>query len=252
MGDRIQITTADGRLGAYRARPSQAPAPAVVVLHEVFGVNSDIRQTCDALAAQGFLAIAPDLFWRQRPDVDLDVRSESDWQIGLALYQAYDRDIGACDVAATIAAAGTMEGASGKVGILGYCLGGLMAFLVAARGQVDAAVAFHGADTEKYLDEAPAVVAPMLIHLAGEDEFMPAAARAAIRSAIADKPNVQLFTYEGCSHAFSRHNGAHYDPKAAALANRRTWAFLDMALGGVRGALPPRPDGARCTAARNV
>ncbi|HEX8469291.1 MAG TPA: dienelactone hydrolase family protein [Allosphingosinicella sp.] len=239
MGDQIQITTADGRFGAYRARPSQAPAPAVVVLHEVFGVNCDIRQTCDALAAQGFLAIAPDLFWRQQPGVDLDVRSEPDWQIGLALYQAYDRDIGVGDVAATLCAASRMDGASGKVGVVGYCLGGLMAFLVAARGQVDAAVAFHGADTEKYLDEASTMVAPMLIHLAGEDEFMPSAARAAIRSAMADKPNVQLFTYEGCNHAFSRHNGAHYDAKAAALANRRTWAFLDMALGGVRGSSSP-------------
>jgi carboxymethylenebutenolidase len=241
MGDRIEIETEDGRFGAYRAEPAAAKAPAVVVLHEVFGVNSDIRQTCDALAAQGFLAIAPDLFWRQQAGVDLDVRSEADWQTGSALYEAYDRDLGVADIAAAVRAAATMEGSSGKVGLLGYCLGGLMAFLVAARGQVDAVVAFHGADTEKYLDEAPAIEAPMLMHLAGEDEFMPAAARVAIKAALAGKPNVQVFTYEGCNHAFSRHNGAHYDAKAAALANQRTWAFLDMALGGVRGALPPQP-----------
>lgn len=227
MGDQISISTPDGDFAAYRAIPDAAPAPAVVVvLHEVFGVNADMRETCDALAAHGFLAICPDLFWRQRPGVDLDVRSEADWQTGLALYQAYDRDLGVADIAAAVSAAATMAGASGKVGVLGYCLGGLMAFLVAARTHVDAAVAFHGADTEQYLADAPAITAPMLLHLAGEDEFMPATARSAIAAALATHANVQVFTYAGCHHAFSRHHGAHFDAKAAALANQRTWSFL--------------------------
>src|SRR6202040_1254013 len=91
----IVIESADGTVRPYIARPVKLPAPAVVVLQELFGVNADIRATCDELAKQGFIAIAPDLFWRQEPDIDLDVRSEADWQHGLRLYGAYDRDAGA-------------------------------------------------------------------------------------------------------------------------------------------------------------
>ena len=98
VSDRISIEGRDGAFGAYIARPKTLPAPAVVVLHEVFGVNADIRKTCDELAEQGFLAVAPDLFWRQEPGIDLSVTSEPDWQHGLRLYQAYDRDTGARDV----------------------------------------------------------------------------------------------------------------------------------------------------------
>lgn len=237
MSEEIRITVADGSFTAYRARPTTSSAPAVVVLHELFGVNDDMRQTCDTLAAHGFLAICPDLFWRQGPGVDLDVRSEADWQTGLALYQVYDRDLGVGDVAAAVRTAAAMEGSGGKVGVLGYCLGGMMTFLAAARTPIGAAVAFHGADTEKYLDEAPAITAPMLIHLAGEDEFMPASARAAISAAMADHPNAQVFTYPGCRHAFSRHNGVHYDAPAATLANQRTWSFLSAMLG--KAGAPP-------------
>src|ERR1700689_3567564 len=101
MNDRITIEGRNGSFGAYIARPKTLPAPAVVVLQEVFGVNADIRKHCDELAAQGFVAVAPDLFWRQEPGVDLSVTSEPDWQHGLRLNQAYDRDAGARDVKET-------------------------------------------------------------------------------------------------------------------------------------------------------
>ncbi|TPG52628.1 dienelactone hydrolase family protein [Sphingomonas glacialis] len=231
MGEQIEIVTTDGRFAAYRALPSVPSAPAVVVLHELFGVNADMRQTCDDLAARGFLAICPDLFWRQQPGIDLDVRSEADWKTGLALYGAFDRELGVSDIIATVDAAAALTGSSGRVGILGYCLGGLMTFLTAARTSIDAAVAFHGAETEKYLDEAGAITTLMLMHLAGEDEFMPEDARNAIITALDDKPNVQVFTYSGCHHAFSRHGGAHYDARAATLANQRTWSFFTAMLG---------------------
>jgi carboxymethylenebutenolidase len=226
MGEYITIKTADGESHAYLAKPDAAAAPAVVVLHEVFGVNADMRQTCDALAADGFIAVCPDLFWRQTPGVDLSVTSQADWNTGLALYTAYDRDLGVKDVVETMKAAGQLEGASGRVGVMGYCLGGLMVFLTAAREKFDAAVAYHGGDTEKYLDEAPAITAPMLMHLADEDEFISRAAQADIKAALADKPNVEIFSYAGCHHAFSRHGGTHYNAEAAAKANGRTWAFL--------------------------
>jgi carboxymethylenebutenolidase len=230
MGEYIQIAGRDGAFRAYVARPMIRPAPAVVVLHEVFGVNADMRQTCDELAAKGFIAVSPDLFWRQEPGVDLGVRSESDWQKGVALYTAYDRDLGVKDVADTMKAAAALDGSSGKVGVMGFCLGGLLTFLTAARQSVDAAVAYHGGDTESYLDEAPSIGSPMLMHLGELDEFIPPDAQARIKAALAGKPNVEIHSYPGCYHAFARHNGAHYDAGAAAIANGRTWAFLEAHL----------------------
>src|SRR6202044_3702384 len=165
MRDRITTTGRDGAFGAYISQPKALPAPAVVVLQELFGVNADIRATCDELAQQGFVAIAPDLFWRQEPDVDLDVRSEADWQHGLRLYGAYDRDAGARDIAQTIRAAVKLPELTGRVALQGYCLGALMAFITAARHEVDAAVCYHGGDTEKYLGEVSSLRAPLLMHL---------------------------------------------------------------------------------------
>jgi carboxymethylenebutenolidase len=203
------------------------PAPAVVVLQELFGVNADIRKTCDEIAEQGFLAVAPDLFWRQEPGIDLTVTSEADWQHGLRLYQAYDRDAGVRDVKDTVNAVAKLPGCTGRVAALGYCLGALMAFLTAARYGVDAAVAYHGGDTEKYLGEIDGLRAPMLMHLAEEDEFISKPAQAEIKAALAKKPNTTVYSYPGQNHAFSRHGGAHYNAEAAALAHERTYAFLN-------------------------
>src|SRR5712691_6028905 len=219
MEDRITIEGRDGAFGAYIARPKALPAPAVVVLHEVFGVNADIRKTCDELAEQGFVAVTPDLFWRQEPGVDLSVTSEPDWQHGLRLYQVYDRDAGARDVKDTANAVSKLPGCTGKVAVLGYCLGGLMTFLTAARYGVDAAVVYHGGDTEKYLSEVNGLNAPLLMHLAEEDEFISKPAQAAIKTALAKKPKTTVYSYPDQNHAFSRHGGAHYNAEAAALAH---------------------------------
>src|SRR5947208_4712652 len=189
MKDRITIEGRDGAFGAYIARPKTLPAPAVVVLHEVFGLNTVIRKTSDELAEQGLIAVAPDLFWRQEPGVDLGVTSEADWQHGLRLYQAYDRDAGARDVKDTANSVAKLPDCSGKVAVMGFCLGGLMTFLTAARYGVDAAVAYHGGDTEKYLGEVNGLDAPLLMHLAEEDEFISKPAQAEIKKALASKPD---------------------------------------------------------------
>ena len=230
MNDCITIEAEDGAFGAYIARPKALPAPAVIVLQELFGVNADIRKTCDELAEQGFLGVAPDLFWRQEPGVDLSVTSEPDWQHGLRLYKAYDRDAGARDVKDTVNAVAKLPECTGKVAVLGYCLGGLMVFLTAARYGVDAAVAYHGGDTEKYLGELDGLKAPLLMHLAEEDEFISKAAQAQIKAALAMKPNATVYSYPGQNHAFTRHNGAHYNAAAAKLANGRTSEFLHQQL----------------------
>ena len=230
MKDRITIEGRDGAFRAYISRPKTLPAPAVVVLHEVFGVNADIRKSCDELAEQGFIAVAPDLFWRQEPGVDLSVTSEPDWQHGLRLYQAFDRDAGARDVKDTAHVVAKLPGCIGRVAVLGYCLGGLMTFLTAVRYGVDAAVVYHGGDTEKYLGEVDGLDAPMLMHLAEEDEFISKPAQAEIKTALARKPNATVYSYPGQHHAFARHNGTHYNAVAAALANRRTSEFLHQQL----------------------
>jgi carboxymethylenebutenolidase len=230
MKAQLSINGQDGVFGAYVARPKTLPAPAVVVLQELFGVNADIRKHCDELAEQGFIAVAPDLFWRQEPGVDLSVTSEPDWQHGLRLYQAYDRDAGARDVKDAADTVAKLPECTGKVAVLGYCLGALMTFLTSVRYDVDAAVAYHGGDTDKYLGEVDGLHAPLLMHLAEEDEFISKAAQAAIKAALASKPNATVYSYAGQRHAFSRHNGAHYNAEAAVLANRRTSEFLNHQL----------------------
>ena len=230
MESQMTIKSPEGTFNAYVSRPTKLSAPVVIVLQELFGVNTDIRATCDELAKRGFIAIAPDLFWRQEPGVDLDVRSEADWQHGLRLYGAYDRDAGARDIAQAIRAAVKLPGSTGRVALQGYCLGALMAFITAARHEVDAAVAYHGGDTEKYLGEVGSLRAPLLMHFGEEDEFISKTAQAEIKAALAKKPNAIVYSYPGQRHAFSRHNGAHYNAAAATLANRRTSEFLNLQL----------------------
>jgi carboxymethylenebutenolidase len=230
MENQIVIQSPAGKFQAYISRPSKLPASAIVVLQELFGVNADIRAHCDELAAQGFIGIAPDLFWRQEPGVDLSVRSEVDWQHGLRLYAAYDRDAGVKDILETVRTAIELPESTGRVALQGYCLGALMAFITAARYEVDAAVAYHGGDTEKYLGEVGGLNAPLLMHLGEEDEFISKGAQAEIKADLAGKPNATVYSYPGQRHAFSRHNGAHYNAAAAALANKRTSEFLNQHL----------------------
>jgi carboxymethylenebutenolidase len=231
MMDHITVQGQGGTFAAYIARPKTLPASAVVVLQELFGVNADIRKHCDELAEQGYLAVAPDLYWRQEPGVDLNVTSQADWNHGLRLYQAYDRDAGVMDTKDTIDAVRNLPECNGKVALLGYCLGALMVFMTIVRNDgIDAAVWYHGADAEKYLGEVDGLHAPILMHLAEEDEFISKAAQAEIKAAVTKKPNATVYSYPGQSHAFSRHNGKHYNAAAAHLANGRTSEFLNRQL----------------------
>lgn len=222
----MKFTTTDGSFSAYVARPAILPAPVIVVLQEIFGVNADLRATCDELAAAGMIAVAPELFWRDAPGLDLNAWSEEEWKRGLELYYAYDFDRGVEDIKAVITAARAMDGSNGKVGVTGFCLGGLMTFLTAVRTDIDAAVAYYGGGTEGYVEEGKTLTVPLMMHLADEDEFIPPEAQAKIKAALKGKPNVQIFSYPGCSHAFARHTGSHYDAEAATAANVRTRAFL--------------------------
>jgi carboxymethylenebutenolidase len=230
MNKYITVVTPDGSFQAYVARPNVLPAPAIIVIQEIFGVNADLRDTCDELAAQGYLAVSPDLFWRMEPGVDMSDQSEDEWKKGFALYTAFDYDAGVADIASAMETARSLPGANGKVGLMGFCLGGLMTFLTTARKGADASVEYYGGGTEKHLDEANKIRNPLLIHLGEEDEYISKDAQKAIIEALKDNAYAQVFTYPGCKHAFARHRGTHYDMDAATLANRRTADFFKLHL----------------------
>lgn len=222
----MQVTAEDGRFDAFLERPAGGDGPVVVVVQEIFGINEDLRATCREFAAQGFVAISPDLFWRSAPRIEMNRLDGEEMQRAFALYRSFDFDRGVRDIAAVVRAARDMTPGHRKVGVTGFCMGGLMAFLAAVRTDVDAAVSYYGGRTEEFVDEAKGVRKPVLVHLAGSDEYMPGEAQAKIRSVLEHQPGFEVHVYPSCSHAFARHNGEHYDKAAAELANRRTYAFL--------------------------
>jgi carboxymethylenebutenolidase len=231
MSEYIVVNTPDGQFRAYIARPKALPAPSIVVIQELFGVNADLRDTCDELAAQGYLAVSPDLFWRLEPNVDMSDQTEAEWKKGFALYTAFDYDAGVRDIVSTMETARSLPGANGKLGLMGYCLGGLMTFITTARKGADASVVYYGGNTDKHLDEAHNIKSPLLMHLGEDDEYIGKDAREAIIAALEGNACARVFTYPGRRHAFARHRGAHYDKDAATLANGRTADFLKLHLG---------------------
>ncbi len=226
MNEKISIETPDGMFQAYVARPALENAPAIVVIQEIFGINADIRAHCDALAAKGYIAIAPDMFWRLEPGVDLTDATPEAWAAAMALYKRFNLDLGVADVAATMAAARSLSGASGKVGVMGFCMGGLLALLTAARNAPDAAVSYYGGRSQEYAAEFAGLTTPLIIHLAGADQYIGQAAQDTIIEAASARPNVQVCIYPGQDHAFARVHGTHFNAEAAALAGARTDAFF--------------------------
>lgn len=231
MSETLTINTPDGAFSAYVARPSATPAPAIVVIQEIFGVNKVMRDICDDLAAQGFVAVCPDLFWRIEPGIDITDQSEAEWKRAFELYNAFDVDAGVSDIAATLTAVRALPGINGKVGAVGYCLGGLLAFLTAARTDSDATVAYYGVGIEKHVGEADKLARPLMLHIAEEDQFVPKEAQKVILAALKDHSQIQAYTYPGRDHAFARVGGQHYDAADAGQANARSLAFFKSNLG---------------------
>ncbi|HEY2708987.1 MAG TPA: dienelactone hydrolase family protein [Caulobacteraceae bacterium] len=231
MGETVTIRTPDGEFAAYLARPAAAKAPAIVVIQEIFGVNAVMRQVADEFAAEGYLAVCPDLFWRIEPGVDITDQSEAEWKKAFELYNAFDVDAGVKDIAATVAYARSHVASSGKVGSVGFCLGGLLAFLSATRTDVDAAVGYYGVGIEKHLGETDQLADPLLLHIAEEDQFVPKEAQALIVASLKNHRDVEILTYPGRDHAFARKGGEHYDAADAATAKARTLAHFKKAIG---------------------
>ncbi|HEY0283561.1 MAG TPA: dienelactone hydrolase family protein [Rhizomicrobium sp.] len=225
-GQQVTIGGPDGSFAAYLASSAAGRGPGIVVIQEIFGVNAVMRAVADEFAASGFFALVPDLFWRLEPGVELTDRTDAEWQRAFALMNRFDAALGVTDIQATIDHLRTVSGCTGKVGAVGYCLGGLLAYLTAARTDSDATVGYYGVNIQAFLGEATAIEKPLMLHLAGKDEFMPPPAQKEIAEGLAAHPLVTLHHYPEMNHAFARPGGKHYDQANAGLANSRTATFF--------------------------
>jgi carboxymethylenebutenolidase len=222
----ITIQGPDGSFYAYRASPAAGSGPGLLVIQEIFGVNKVMRDLCDGYAAQGYVAVCPDLFWRQEPGIQITDQTDEEWQKAFQLYQGFDEAKGVEDLKATLAHMRGDSAVSGKVGAVGYCLGGKLAYLMATRSDADACVGYYGVGIDGALDEAANITNALMLHVAEKDQFCPPEAQQAIHQALDGHPQVTLHDYAGCDHAFARIGGAHYDKSAADAANQRTADFF--------------------------
>jgi carboxymethylenebutenolidase len=229
-GTDIVINGPAGSFSAYAAHPEKPNGATIIVIQEIFGVNDFVRAIADDYASRGYAAIAPDLFWRIEPGVNITDKSEAEWKKAFDLYSKFNVDGGIEDIQATITHARQMLPANQKVGAVGYCLGGLLAFLTATRTDVDASVGYYGVGIDACLAESSSIKRSLLLHIAEEDGFVAKPAQRAIFDALGTNPNVTLHSYAGVDHAFARMGGEHFDQTAADLANGRTAAFFAESL----------------------
>jgi carboxymethylenebutenolidase len=230
----ISISSADGgSFSAYLATPEADSAPGIVVIQEIFGVNKVMRDLCDSFAAQGYVAICPDLFWRIEPGVQLTDQSQEEWDRAFELMNAFlpDFEKGVGDLQTTINHLRGSEGCNGKVGAVGYCLGGSLAYATACFTDSDASVGYYPVQIENSLALATNISKPLMLHIAEADGFCPPEAQAQIKEALAPNDQITIHSYPGVDHAFARLGGGNYNAEAADQANERTQAFLAANLG---------------------
>ena len=229
----IDVTADNGsQFKAYLAKPKSGSGPGLVLLQEIFGVTPAMRALADRYAEEGYVVLVPDLFWRLQPGVSLGA-GEADLAQAMNLYQRFDPDAAVTDIAATIAALRALPEHAGKVGTLGFCLGGKLAYLAAARTDVDCAISYYGVGIERNLHEAAAITCPMVLHIAEQDGFYPPEAQAAIRQAFAARTEVEIHTYPGCGHAFAAEGRPQFDKPATLMAYSRSLALLRRVLGPI-------------------
>ena len=227
----ISTLAGDGDFTAYRATPAGTPKAAIVVIQEIFGVNAGIRRKCDTLAEAGYLAIAPDLFWRLERGIELDPDIKPEFDRALELMGQFDQDKGIADIEASIRAVRSELGDGTKVGVVGYCLGGRLAFMTAARTDVDASVGYYGVGIDGLLGEKNAIAHPVLLHVPEEDHFVDKDAQAAMHAGLDDHPKVTIYDYAGEDHGFATEFGERRSDASAKLADERTAKFFAEHLG---------------------
>jgi carboxymethylenebutenolidase len=220
----------DATIPAYVARPTDTPKAAIIVIPEIFGVNPGIRSKADSWAAKGYLAVAPDIFWRFAPGVELDPDVEAELQEAFGYFGQFDPDLGVQDIEAAIHWIRRSEGVA-RVGCAGYCLGGRMAYMAAARTDIDASVGYYGVMIDQMLGESHAIANPLMLHIPTADHFVGPEAQAAIHAGLDGHARVTLHDYRGLDHGFAAEMGNRRDEAGAALADGRTEAFFAEHLG---------------------
>ena len=230
MSETTRITTLDGNKDfmAYVARPEGTPRAAIVVIQEIFGVNAGIRRKCDLLAEDGYLAVAPDLFWQLGEGIELDPDIEPEFEKALDLMGKFDQDAGVKDIEATIKWA--REDSGKKVGAVGYCLGGRLAYMTAARTDSDASVGYYAVGIDNLLREKDAIANPLMLHIPTEDGFVDKETQKKMHEGLDDHPKVTLHDYEGMDHGFATQFGKRRNEENAQKADARTMAFFDQHL----------------------
>lgn len=226
----IPTLEGDATFTGYLARPAGAAKAAIIVVQEIFGVNPGIQQKCDKLAGEGYIALAPDLFWRLKPGITLDPDVESEFMQALDWMGQFNQDAGIRDIQAAINFLRESEGTT-KVGCVGYCLGGRLAFMTAARTDITASVGYYGVGIDGLLGEAHAIAHPVMLHIPTADGFVPPETQAAMHAGLNDHPKVTLHDYEGLDHGFATEVGKRRNDEAANLADSRTAAFFAEQLG---------------------
>ena len=223
----ISINTESGEMKAFHAPSSKgAQSPAIVMLQEIFGVNESMRQVASEFADEGYHVIVPDLFWRQEPGVELDPSKEADRELAAGYMKGLAPELALADIRASIETVRNLKEGSGKVGVVGFCLGGRLAYMAAAATTADASVAYYGVGLDGVLGVMAEMRAPLLIHIGREDHLCPPEAQEKIVTEAGRHPNIHAHVYEGASHGFRRPNSPNNNAAAAKLADERTLNFL--------------------------
>jgi carboxymethylenebutenolidase len=226
----IAANDASGTFQAYLSLPPSGKGPGLVIAQEIFGVNQTMRDAADVYAAEGYVVLVPDLFWRQEAGIQLGYTT-ADWQRAFGFYQGFSEDKGVEDLQASLTALRARAECVGEAGVLGFCLGGKLAYLAACRTDAAVSVSYYGVGIEKSLDEATQIKGHLVLHIAENDQFCPPEARSAIVAAMSGRADTELYVYPGVDHAFARVGGEHFDAASAAAAHQRSMEALKSGLG---------------------
>lgn len=227
MGEMTTITALDkqGEIPVYIVTPEVRTETAIIVIPEIFGVNVGIRKKCDDWAALGYVAVAPDIFWRFAPGAELDPDVPAQLKQAFDYFGQYDPDLGVQDIEAVIRWLRHVQ-AVDKIGLVGFCLGGRMAYMAATRTDIDASVGYYGVMIDQMLSEAHAIANPLMLHIPTADHFVGTSAQTAIHAGLDDNPKVVLHDYVGLDHGFAAELGSRRDEAGAQLADARTRDFF--------------------------
>jgi len=225
----IPANDGTGSFAAYLVAPKAKAAGVVVLIQEIFGVNQAMRDIAAWVADIGFIAVCPDLFWRIAPGIDITDKTDAEWKRAFELFQTFDQAKGIEDLKATVTAARKLPGANGKVGTMGYCLGGRLAFMMAEQSDADINVSYYGVGLDGLLGDLGKITKPLVVHIADRDEFFPAEGRAKVAAAVKGRKQIACYSYDA-DHAFARVGGIHWDGRSATIANGRSAEALAGAL----------------------